>query len=123
LAVVLVGVVGQARDTWPVLLMPLSAFIMDASLTLAARMLRGERWWQPHVQHAYQHWARKTGRHVVVTTAYAGWTLAAVAIMLLASTTGIAMMFAIIFTWYLVGSIVWTRLIQGHRGNAGRGTE
>ena len=123
LAVLLVGLAGQDAGTGVVLLIPLSAFVIDATLTLASRMLRGERWWQPHVQHAYQHWARRSGRHVVVTMAYAGWTLAAVAIMLLASTTGIAMMFAIIFTWYLVGSIVWTRLIQGHRGNAGRGTE
>ena len=123
LAVVLVGVVGQGRDTWPVLLMPLSAFVIDATLTLAARMLRGERWWQPHVQHAYQHWARQTGRHAVVTTAYAGWTLVAIAIMLLTRTTDIAMMGAIIFAWYLAGLIVWVRLRQGHRGIARRGME
>jgi Flp pilus assembly protein TadB len=86
-------------------------------------MLRGERWWQPHVQHAYQHWARRSGQHVVVTMAYAGWTLAAVAIMLLARTTGIAMMVAIILAWYLVGLIVWVRLQQGHRGIARRGME
>jgi UDP-N-acetylmuramyl pentapeptide phosphotransferase/UDP-N-acetylglucosamine-1-phosphate transferase len=123
LAVVLVGVAGQGRGAWPVLLIPLSAFLIDATLTLAARMLRGERWWQPHVQHAYQHWARRSGQHVVVTMAYAGWTLAAVAIMLLARTTGIAMMVAIILAWYLVGLIVWVRLQQGHRGIARRGME
>jgi UDP-N-acetylmuramyl pentapeptide phosphotransferase/UDP-N-acetylglucosamine-1-phosphate transferase len=123
LAVVLIGVAGQGRGTWPVLLIPLSAFLIDATLTLAARMLRGERWWQPHVQHAYQHWARRSGQHVVVTMAYAGWTLAAVAIMLLARTAGIAMMVAIILAWYLVGSIVWVRLRQGHRGIARRGME
>jgi len=123
LAVVLVGVIGQGRDTWPVLLMPLSAFLIDATLTLAARMLRGERWWQPHIQHAYQHWARRSGRHVVVTLAYAGWTLAAVVIMLLARTTGIATMVAIILAWYLAGLIVWMRLRRGHRGIARRGME
>jgi UDP-N-acetylmuramyl pentapeptide phosphotransferase/UDP-N-acetylglucosamine-1-phosphate transferase len=123
LAIVLVGVAGQGRAAWPVLLMPLSAFFIDATLTLAARMLRGERWWQPHVQHAYQHWARQTGRHALVTTAYAGWTLAAIAIMLLMRSYGIAMMFAIIFAWYLVGSIAWVRLRQGHRGIARRGME
>ena len=123
LAVVLVGVAGQGRDNWPVLLLPLSAFLVDATLTLAARMLRGERWWQPHVQHAYQHWARRTGRHAVVTTAYVGWTLAAIAIMLLVRNAGIAMMIASIFAWYLLGSIVWVRLRQGHQGIAGRGME
>lgn len=123
LAVVLVGLAGQGGRVGLVLLIPLSAFLVDATLTLASRMLRGERWWQPHVQHAYQRWARRSGRHVVVTMAYAGWTLAAVVIMLLAKTTGIAMMFAIILAWYLLGLIVWVRLIQGHRGTAGRGTE
>jgi UDP-N-acetylmuramyl pentapeptide phosphotransferase/UDP-N-acetylglucosamine-1-phosphate transferase len=123
LAVVLVGVVGQGGDTWPVLLMPISAFLIDATLTLVTRMLRGERWWQPHVQHAYQCWVRQTGRHAVVTMAYAGWTLAAIAIMLLARTTDIATMVAIILAWYLVGSIVWVRLRQGHRGIARRGME
>ena len=109
LAVVMVGTAGKGGSTWPVLLMPLSAFLVDATLTLASRMLRGERWWQPHVQHAYQHWARRSGQHAVVTAAYAGWTLVAVAIMLLARTSGIAMMVAIILAWYLVGSIVWSR--------------
>ena len=123
LAVVLVGLAGQGGRAGLVLLIPLSAFVIDATLTLASRMLHGERWWQPHVQHAYQYWARRSGRHAVVTMAYAGWTLAAVVIMLLAKTTGIAMMFAIILAWYLLGSIVWVRLIQGHRGIAGRGIE
>ena len=55
--------------------------------------------------------------------AYAGWTRAAIAIMLLARTTDIATMVAIILAWYLVGSIVWVRLRQGHRGIARRGME
>ena len=123
LATVVVGMAGQAGRAAPVLLLPLSAFLIDATLTLSARMLRGERWWQPHVQHAYQHWARRIGRHGVVTTAYAVWTLAAVAIMLLAKTIGIAMMITIIAAWYLVGSIVWLRLRQDHQGIARRGRE
>lgn len=122
LAVVLVGLAGEGSGVGLVLLIPLSAFLVDATLTLASRMLRGERWWQPHVRHAYQQWARRSG-HVVVTMAYAGWTLAAVVIMLLAKTTSIAMMFAIMLAWYLLGLIVWVRLTQGHRGIAGRGTE
>ncbi|OGT80569.1 MAG: hypothetical protein A3H91_16985 [Gammaproteobacteria bacterium RIFCSPLOWO2_02_FULL_61_13] len=32
----------------------LLAFIMDASLTLALRMVRGEKWYSPHRTHAYQ---------------------------------------------------------------------
>lgn len=117
LAAVLVGVAGQGPRAWPVLMLPLSAFLIDATLTLAARMLRGERWWQPHVQHAYQHWARRTGRHAVVTMGYAGWTLAAIAIMLLMRNSSIEVVTASIFGWYLLGSTVWVRLRQDHEGS------
>ena len=60
---------------WPLTLLPLSAFLLDASLTLATRMLRGDRWWMPHVEHAYQRWARYAGRHMPVTVGYAAWSL------------------------------------------------
>ncbi|HVR80573.1 MAG TPA: glycosyltransferase family 4 protein [Luteimonas sp.] len=114
LATVVVGLAGHAGSASFVLLLPLSAFLIDATLTLTARMFRGERWWQPHVQHAYQRWAQRTGRHGVATAAYAGWTLAAVAIMLLVKTAGIASMVAIV-VWYVAGSIAWLRLRQDRR--------
>lgn len=62
-------------QAWPLVLLPLSAFLLDAGLTLCTRMLRGDRWWMPHVEHAYQRWARCTGRHPPVTVGYAAWTL------------------------------------------------
>lgn len=60
---------------WPLAFLPLSAFLLDAGLTLFTRVLRGERWWTPHVEHAYQCWARCAGRHTLVTMGYAAWTL------------------------------------------------
>ena len=123
LAILLVGLAGQQGTASPVLLLPLSAFLIDATLTLTTRMFRGERWWQAHVQHAYQQWAQRTGRHGVVTAAYAGWTLAAVAIMLLTRTAGLAMITAIVVAWYAVGSIAWLRLRQDYRRIARRGRE
>ena len=42
---------GDAIWHWLILLSP---FITDASLTLARRMLAGERWWAAHRTHAYQ---------------------------------------------------------------------
>jgi len=42
---------GDAPWPWLILLAP---FITDASLTLARRMLAGERWWAAHRTHAYQ---------------------------------------------------------------------
>ncbi|TXH65104.1 MAG: glycosyltransferase family 4 protein [Lysobacteraceae bacterium] len=66
-------------EIWPLLLLPLSAFLLDAGLTLLSRMLRGERWWTPHVEHAYQRWARRSRSHGRVTMAYAVWTMMAMA--------------------------------------------
>lgn len=36
---------------WLILLLP---FVVDATLTLGARMARGARWWQGHREHAFQ---------------------------------------------------------------------
>lgn len=68
---------------WPLLLLPPLAMLVDVGLTLLWRMGRGERWWQAHVQHAYQRWSRHRG-HARVAAAFAGWTFAAVALMLAA---------------------------------------
>ena len=60
---------------WPLVLLPLSAFLLDAGLTLSARIVGGEKWWTPHVQHVYQRLARRLGGHPPVTAAYAAWTV------------------------------------------------
>ena len=95
---------------WPVLLMPVAAFLVDAGFTLATRMLRGERWWTPHVTHAYQVWAKQEGSHVKVTVAYALFTLVGVILML----TGISWSW---FTaawmgllWYVFAFLLWARM-------------
>ena len=61
-----------------VLLLPVSAFLVDASLTLLRRVAAGERWWQPHVSHLYQRWVRSGRSHRFVTGVYATFSLAAV---------------------------------------------
>jgi Fuc2NAc and GlcNAc transferase len=42
-------------------------FLVDASLTLVRRMLRGDRWSEPHRTHAYQRLARRWSAHLPVT--------------------------------------------------------
>lgn len=69
------------ESEWGLLLLPLAAFGIDASLTLASRILNRDRWWEAHLSHAYQRWARRCG-HSRVAVAYAGWTLAGVVLML-----------------------------------------
>ncbi|HEY9541162.1 MAG TPA: hypothetical protein VIR05_05950 [Luteimonas sp.] len=118
LVIVLAAVGGGEASSpaaWMLLLLPPSAFLVDAALTLAARIFRGERWWTPHVAHAYQRWAKGLGRHFPVTFAYAAW---AVAGGLLAG--GIrdlpdAFIMCAGSAWYLGGGILWLRL-QSHYG-------
>lgn len=53
----------------PVWLILLGAFLADATVTLAARMAGGERWYEAHCSHAYQAAARRCGSHKQVTLA------------------------------------------------------
>ncbi len=54
---------------WLILLGP---FLFDSSLTLALRIARGERWYEPHRQHLYQRLIRRGWSHFAVTSVYLG---------------------------------------------------
>lgn len=89
---------------------PLSAFVIDAGLTLGRRMLRGERWWEPHTQHLYQALARRHG-HVRVTVAYAAWTAAAAGLGVLLR-GDLRFILLSVTMWYTTGAALWF-LLQG----------
>lgn len=91
------------------LALPVSAFLVDATLTLAGRILRGERWWTPHVQHAYQATARQVG-HGRVTMGYLGWTLLACVIAVLARSQSDFFVAALVAIWFTLGAVLWRRL-------------
>ncbi|MFL6592669.1 MAG: MraY family glycosyltransferase [Luteimonas sp.] len=93
----------------PVLMLPVSAFCIDATLTLAARIARGDRWWLPHTEHAYQYWARRSG-HGPVTLAFACWTLLASAVMLAAKAAPPAFIIGLLFVFGLTGVGAWMSL-------------
>jgi len=76
-ALVALAAPGPGVPRAAVLLLPLSAFLVDASMTLASRVIAGERWWQPHVGHLYQRWIRTGRSHAQVTFVYAAFTVAA----------------------------------------------
>ena len=54
--------------SWLILL---GVFIVDATLTLCRRAIRGERFYEPHRTHAYQHAAQRRAAHKPVTVAVA----------------------------------------------------
>lgn len=106
----LVAVARQGEASW-LLLFPLSAFLLDAGLTLVRRLIRGEQWWAPHTQHAYQVWSRAVG-HTTVTLAYGAWTLLGWAVMLSLREASIHFMLASGLAWYTFGALLWWLLQQ-----------
>jgi Fuc2NAc and GlcNAc transferase len=66
---------------WLVLL---AFFFVDATVTLLRRVLRGERWHQPHRSHAYQRAAHRLGSHETVVRALLGGNLLLVGLAALA---------------------------------------
>ncbi|WP_158635306.1 hypothetical protein [Luteimonas cucumeris] len=109
-AALCVGIAGTGTPGWPLLLLPLSTFLVDAALTLGERMLRGERWWTPHVTHTYQIWARTRGRHSPVTLAYAAWTVSAIALWWLFRNRGPAFITMMLLAWYTFSLFIWRGL-------------
>lgn len=66
---------GNARLPLAASLVLASAFVVDASLTLASRIVRGRRWYTRHREHLYQ-WLARSGRsHARVVAVYALWNL------------------------------------------------
>lgn len=63
---------------WGCLILP-SAFLVDSGLTLARRMLGGQRWYAPHRQHLYQWLVRVNWSHARTDVAYMTWNLTVVA--------------------------------------------
>jgi len=53
----------------------LGAFITDATVTLIRRVLRNEKFYEAHRNHAYQYASRKIGRHTTVTLVFAAINL------------------------------------------------
>lgn len=60
-----IGVYGEAQAYWPLLfpVVVFSPFILDASVTLLKRALRGEKVWHAHREHYYQRLVRMGWSH------------------------------------------------------------
>jgi Fuc2NAc and GlcNAc transferase len=66
---VLLAMVASLRGTLSLFVLPIlgGLFLVDASVTLIRRMLKGEAWFEAHRAHAYQHLARRWRAHLPVT--------------------------------------------------------
>ena len=94
------GIFGARQNVWPWLfpLLVFSPFIVDASVTLARRGLRGEKIWQAHRSHYYQ-------RAVLLGASHRQLALAAYALMLAVA--------ALAFVWLILPlSAVWVLILS-----------
>lgn len=114
-ALLAVAMSAHAPEAWPALLLPAVACLVDSGLTLGRRMLRGEAWWRPHVQHLYQRLARRSG-HPAVTLAYAGWTGAAIVIMLILLSVATVKPWIGAVVFWVLSVAVWLHLHRGREG-------
>jgi len=82
------GILGARQNLWPWLfpLLVFSPFIVDASVTLARRALRGEKIWRAHRSHYYQ-------RAVLLGATHRQLALAAYALMLAMVVLAFALLF------------------------------
>ena len=76
-----------------------AVFCVDAGFTLLSRVLKGERWTQPHTQHLYQRFVKRECSHWVVTMAYALFTLSGLTLAALFSRLSLG--------WGWAGGVVW----------------
>jgi UDP-N-acetylmuramyl pentapeptide phosphotransferase/UDP-N-acetylglucosamine-1-phosphate transferase len=92
------GIAGAMRHVWPWLfpLLVFSPFIVDASVTLIWRALRGEKVWRAHRSHYYQ-------RVVLLGASHRQLALAAYGLMLAAAALAFALLLFLQYTvWLLI---------------------
>lgn len=116
------GIAGWQRGAWPVWFgaVVFAPFIVDASVTLARRALRGERVWQAHRSHYYQRLVRMGWSHARTARAeFALMAVSAAAACLAARTPGwiaVAILAALAVVYILLALRVdraWARHAEG----------
>lgn len=99
-----VSTTGLALPLWLVLPM---VFLVDAGFTLLSRMLKGERWMQPHTQHLYQRLVKRGHGHPMITGVYAILTLLGVVFALCFSRLPLGWGWAGGLFWGVAGATAW----------------
>jgi UDP-N-acetylmuramyl pentapeptide phosphotransferase/UDP-N-acetylglucosamine-1-phosphate transferase len=94
---------------WPALILS-SAFVVDASLTLLTRMLRGRRWHTAHREHLYQWLVRSDGTHARTDMAYLAWNLLIAAPLTWLACSHLRIALPITIVLYLTAAAVWLAL-------------
>jgi UDP-N-acetylmuramyl pentapeptide phosphotransferase/UDP-N-acetylglucosamine-1-phosphate transferase len=95
------GLAGWREGVWPLglPLLVFSPFIVDATATMALRMVRGEKFWQAHRDHYYQRLIRLGLGHRRVALAEYGVMLACGLSALVLQSAPLAVQIAILSVW------------------------
>lgn len=117
LAALLAVNVVSGQVSWWISWLPLTAFLVDAGFTLLARMLAGQRWWEPHAQHVYQRLARLLETHVPVTGVYFAFSLAAVCLYVLSRHDLFWLQVSEALAWGVGATAIWHFLRDGLRNS------
>ncbi|POR55904.1 UDP-N-acetylmuramyl pentapeptide phosphotransferase/UDP-N-acetylglucosamine-1-phosphate transferase [Paraburkholderia eburnea] len=98
------GFWGWCEGAWPVWFPALvfSPFIVDATVTLSRRALRGEKIWQAHREHYYQRLAQMNGSHVKASLIYYTVMLGAAVLALIALRLDGALQWVAVVAWLAV---------------------
>ncbi|BCF89409.1 glycosyl transferase [Paraburkholderia largidicola] len=98
------GYWGWRADVWPIWFpaMVFAPFIADASITLARRLLRGEKFWQAHRQHYYQRMVRSGLAQSRTVGAWYIVMAAGVVLAVFALDRPVAIQWAIAIGWVLI---------------------
>jgi hypothetical protein len=99
----------DARMVWPVLIV-VSAFNVDAGLTLATRMLRGRRWYTAHREHLYQWLVRRGVTHARTGAVYLGWNVLVAAPMAWLATIRPSVALSVCLFTHFVAAGLWLLL-------------
>ncbi|WP_093534396.1 glycosyltransferase family 4 protein [Stenotrophomonas rhizophila] len=112
----LVCLASVATDiSWLLLLVPLTAFLVDAGFTLLSRMLSGQRWMEPHTQHLYQRAVKSGATHTSVTGTYFVFGLFSITVFNACTYLQPRWEAAVAVAWIFFATGLWLLLRKGMR--------
>ena len=103
------GLAGWSEGAWPAWfpLLVFSPFVVDASVTLVRRALRGERIWQAHREHLYQRMVRSGFGHARTATMWASAMAAAAASAVAGLSLQKSAQFGLLLAWIALYATVF----------------
>lgn len=101
--------------SWLLLLVPLTAFLVDAGFTLLSRMLSGQRWMEAHTQHLYQRAVKGGAGHTSITGMYFVFGLFSITVFNACKNLQPRWEAAVAVAWILFATGLWLLLRKGMR--------